>query len=532
VKPAIRKRIDAIIGSAPKDLSADQADAREMTLAQFTRWAWPLLEPGTPLVWNWHLDAICDHVEALLLNTLGKQNLMILVPPGFMKSTIVSVCAPSWKWIRRPSWRAMFASGNERVSTRDSLKRRTLIDGRPFRSTFSPQWTLSADSNQKTLFANTARGFMQALSSGQRVTGDRADDLFIDDPQDAATIQSEAERDAVARWYFEGYANRLSNMQTGHRCLIMQRLHSLDLAGLIQEREGPLWEIVTIPQTWDEKRRIVTSLGWTDPRKEDGALAFPARYPQHIVEAERVRLGRSAYASQHQQEPFDSAGEIFRPDAIQLWPAGIPLPSFKRRILSLDTAFSKKSTADYSVILELGEFDRGVMIISCLRQRLEYPQLKFAAVQLASAGGISAVLVEDKGSGQSLVQDMQQSTSLPVLPVKVDSDKITRAHVIVPTVEAGRVFAPSDAPWLEDFLNELAAFPKGKHDDQVDAFTQGVAHLILQAQWGIGSVGMGPRTDPLAGIPGYAGGLPQFENANAPKGDLAQQLKDIGIVFK
>jgi predicted phage terminase large subunit-like protein len=480
MNPALRRRVDAILSSAPNALSADQVDAREMNLAEFVKWSWPLLEPGTPLVWNWHIDAICAHVEALLLGTLGKQNLMILVPPGFMKSTIVSVCAPAWIWIKRPSWRAMFASGNERVSTRDSLKRRTLIDGRPFRSTFSPQWTLAADSNQKTLFANTLRGFMQALSSGQRVTGDRADDLFIDDPQDAATIQSEAERDAVARWYFEGYANRLSNMQTGHRCLIMQRLHSLDLAGLIQERERDDWEIVTIPQTWSESWRTVTSFGWTDPRKEEGALAFPARFPQHIVEAERVRLGRSAYAGQHQQEPFDSQGEIFRPDAIQLWPAGTPMPTFKRRILSLDTAFSIKSSADYSVMLELGEFDRGVMIISCFRARVEYPQLKMAAVHLASAGGISAVLIEDKASGQSLVQDLRQSTALPVLPVKVDSDKVTRAHVVVPSVEAGRVFAPAGAPWLEAFLNELAAFPKGAHDDQTDAFTQGVSYLLLK----------------------------------------------------
>jgi predicted phage terminase large subunit-like protein len=185
-------------------------------------------------------------------------------------------------------------------------------------------------------------------------------------------------------------------------------------------------------------------------------------------------------ASQHQQEPFDADGEIFRPDAINLWPAGTPMPKFTRRILSLDTAFSVKSTADYSVILELGEFDRGVMIISCLRQRLEYPQLKIAAVQLASTGGISAVLIEDKASGQSLVQDMRQSTRLPVLPIKVDADKVTRAHVVVPSVEAGRVFAPADATWLPEFLKELAAFPKGAHDDIVDSFTQGVAWLLLK----------------------------------------------------
>jgi len=267
----------------------------------------------------------------------------------------------------------------------------------------------------------------------------------------------------------------------------MQRLHSNDLAGLILEREGSQWEVVTIPQEFDEARRTVTSLGWVDPRKDDGELAFPIRYPKEVVEAERVRLGRSAYSSQHQQLPFDAEGEIFKPDQIQLWPANVPLPHFKRRILSLDTAFSIKSTADYSVILEMGEFERGVMVISCMRKRMEYPQLKSAAKYLGSLNGISAVLIEDKASGQSLVQDMRQSTSLPVIPVKVDADKVSRAHVCVPTVEAGRVFAPADAPWLREFLTELAAFPKGSHDDQVDAFTQGINYLIVNrrrpAQW-------------------------------------------------
>jgi predicted phage terminase large subunit-like protein len=528
MNPALRRRFGAILQNVPKAPVPGEVDPRTMSLAQFVRWSWPHLEPGTPLVWSWHIEAICTHVEALLLGTLGRQNLMILIFPGAMKSTIVDVCAPVWMWIRRPSWRAMLASGNERVSTRDSLKRRFLIDSAAFRRTFSPQWKLASDSNQKTLFGNTARGFMQALSSGQRVTGDRADSLFIDDPQDAATIHSEADRESVSRWYFEAFANRLSNMQTGSRVLIMQRLHSLDLAGLILEREPDAWEVLTIPQEWDEKRRFTSSLGWTDPRTQDGELAFEQRFPRTVVDAERTRLGRSAYASQQNQMPFDSAGELFRPDAIQLWPVGTPMPTFTRRILSLDTAFSIKSSADYSVILELGEFDRGVMVISCLRQRLEYPQLKQAAVTLASAGGISAVLVEDKASGQSLVQDLRQSTSLPVLPVKVDSDKVTRAHVVVPSVEAGRVFAPAGAPWLDDFLNELAAFPKGKHDDIVDAFTQGVSHLLLQYRVFFGSLNMRAPGDPLAGTPGYTE-RPRG-NISGPT-DLAAALRAVGCEF-
>ena len=460
-------------------LTEAQALAREWTLAQFLKAFWALLEPAAALIWNWHLDCICEHVAALLEGKLVKRNLKILCPPGLGKSSIVSVAAPVWWWVRNPESRMMFASGNERVSTRDSWKRRYLLESPEFRRTFAPQWTLADDANLKTRYQNSAHGFHQALSVGQRVTGDRADSLFIDDPQDAATVHSAAERGKVERWW-PAFANRLNDMERGTRCLIMQRLHSLDLCGYLDATEGDHWETLTILQEHDEGRRKVTSLGWTDPRQADGELLFPKRFPSPIVEIEKSRLGRSGYASQHQQEPFDASGEIFRTDSIQFWPEGAPLPTFSNRILSLDTAFSTKSSADYSVALELGQFDRGIFIVSCLRQKLEYPQLKAAAVQLAAAGGITAVLIEDKGSGMSLAQDLRQQTSLPVVPVGVTSDKITRAHTCVPTVDAGRIFVPTGAPWVADFLTELTSFPKGGHDDMCDAFTQGVSYLVAQ----------------------------------------------------
>jgi predicted phage terminase large subunit-like protein len=458
-------------------LTEQQATARRWTLAQFLRACWPILEPSTPLVWGWHLDCLCSHVSALLRGQLGKHNLILLCPPGLGKSSVISVAAPVWWWVNYPNWSAMFASGNERVSTRDSLKRRYLLESPWFHRTFAPTWSLASDANLKTRYENTRRGFHQAMTTGQRATGDRSNAIFIDDPQDGATVHSVLERAKVDRWY-PVIANRLSDMQRGTRCLIMQRLHSLDLAGWLIEHEREQWEIVTLPEEWDEGRRTVTSLGWTDPRQKDGELIFPARFPQHVIDGERQRLGRGGYASQHQQEPFDASGEIFRTDSIQFWPEGAPLPVFSNRILSLDTAFSTKSSADYSVILELGQFDRGIFIISCLRQRLEYPQLKAAALQLAAGGGIFGVLIEDKGSGISLAQDLRQQTSLPIVPVQVTADKVVRANICVPTVEGGRIFVPTGAPWVADFLSELAAFPKGSHDDMVDAFSMGVSHLV------------------------------------------------------
>ena len=459
-------------------LTPAQVAARRMSLADFTRQAWPLVEPSTPLVWSWHLDAICAHVEALLTGRLGRQNLLVMVPPGAMKSTIVSVMAPAWMWINRPGWRSVFASCNQSVSTRDSLRCRVILESVWYRRTFGIQWNFADDQNQKTIYSNTATGFRQATTTGSRVTGSRPNALFVDDPLDAADAYSKAARDDVLTWWDQAFANRLADLRKGTRCVIMQRLHADDLAGHILSSEPQRWEVLCIPQLWEASRRTTTSLGWTDPRQEDGALMFPARFPLDAIDAERARLGISGFAGQHQQRPASAEGEIFRRDCLQLVDE---VPRCRQVVISLDTAYSLKQSADYSVAVVLGEFSGGIAILDVVRARLAFPQLQGVAVELATRWQPAAVLVENKASGQSLIQALQQQTRLPIRAVDVDADKVARAHAVVPTWEAKRVFAPAGAPWLADLLEELYAFPKAAHDDQVDALVQGLRYLTQGA---------------------------------------------------
>jgi predicted phage terminase large subunit-like protein len=155
---------------------------------------------------------------------------------------------------------------------------------------------------------------------------------------------------------------------------------------------------------------------------------------------------------------------------------GQGLVAFSTTTISFDSAFKTGEENDYSVAVVLGEFERGCFILDVVRGRYAYPQLRAVMVELAAKWRPSAVLVEDKASGQSLVQDLQQNTALPVRPQKVDGDKLSRAHTCVPAWEAGRVFAQAGAPFLADLLAELTAFPKSAHDDQVDALVQGLRY--------------------------------------------------------
>ncbi len=204
---------------------------------------------------------------------------------------------------------------------------------------------------------------------------------------------------------------------------------------------------------------------------------FAERFPDDIVAAERDRLGSAGFSGQHQQEPINVEGAILRPDHLVAWPVDSPLPTFSRIVISLDAAYSTRSSADFSVALVVGEFDKGVMLLDLLRARLAYPQLRQAIIDLAARHRPHALLIEETASGQSLLQELRQATSLPVVGIRPVSDKATRAHACAPSVEAGRVFYPASAPWFPALASELVAFPRGAHDDQVDAFTQAVSYM-------------------------------------------------------
>jgi predicted phage terminase large subunit-like protein len=142
-----------------------------------------------------------------------------------------------------------------------------------------------------------------------------------------------------------------------------------------------------------------------------------------------------------------------------------------------DTAFKEKTTADYSVCSTWATTPTGIYILDVFRERLEFPELKRKAKDQFEKWRPNAVLVEDKASGQSLIQELQRDTLLPVIAVAVDRDKIARAAAVTPYVEAGKVMLPESALWVDDWIEEHAAFPAGAYDDQVDTTSMVLKYL-------------------------------------------------------
>ncbi len=508
----------AVVLTELPSLEEIRAEKARRRFAEFCRQAWHVVEPATRLVWNWHIDALCEHLEAVSAGQI--QDLLVNVPPGTMKSLTTSVFWPAWVWTRRPSWRVNYWSYADEVSIRDSVKCRTLIRSNWYRKHFiRDEWKLSADQDTKHLFQNTRFGFRGALSIGGATTGLRGDTIVIDDPLNAQEQDSKAARDAVLVAWDQGIANRLNDMQTGSRVVIMQRLHEEDLSGHLLRQGG--WEHLLLPSEFDPKRRSVTYIRknplplpspptcpadvagtepdlesqmrsdepservkfFEDPRRDPGELLFPAKFPASVLAGEKTRMGSSGYAGQHQQRPAPPEGIIFKRAWFMRWhragefiPVGVEsrlLPEkWDQEIISVDCSFKDLETSDYVAIGVWGRVGPDKFLRDQVRAKLSFTETLKKLLELISAyPRARAKLIEDKANGTAVISVLKKKIA-GVIPIEPEGGKEARAHAVSPDVEAGNVFIPLYAPWVHDYIEEMCSFPKAANDDQVDQTTQ------------------------------------------------------------
>lgn len=491
--------------------SAICAELARRSLAEFFRESWSILEPTTPLIWNWHLQAICDHVQALLEGRIPKGNLYINVPPGSSKSRIVSVCTTAWWWIDHPGWRGIYSSRNPRNVIRDSIYCRDLIESKWYQEWFQPTWRLTKDQNAKTLYRTTEGGFRQAVTSGAKVTGDRANGLFMDDMLDAAEGESKTAHLEFENFYNNAFRNRVSDMKTGTRCMIAQRLHENDPVGHVI-RSGD-WEGLVIRQEYEQEKENPhdqnskfihprpTSLGWSDPRKTPGELMDPIRFPAEQLEKEKRALGTRGYHAQHQQRPAPAEGAILKRGWFKWYQTpkgadGRPLPpaeickvlGITRVIQGVDTAQTEKTSADFTADITIGQAPSRYYVLDLFKDKIESPVVKATVIALQAKWKAAAVIIEggSSASGKAVAQSIKSSTALPVIEMPVVSDKVVGMNSVAPTVEAGTIYLPEDAPWIMEFLESLLAFPVGAHDDDCDAFRIALRYILF----GTGTTGL------------------------------------------
>jgi predicted phage terminase large subunit-like protein len=478
------------------------------SLGEFFRAGWHVLEPSTPLVDNWHIDCLCDHIQATLEDwirrqqdpgyTMGIRNLLFNVPPGTAKSRILGVYTLPWMWLRWPEFKAIYFSANPRVALRDSVYCRIVIESPWYQRTFGQTWQLSEDQNTKGLFRNTAGGFRQAVGITAKITGDRGDGLFVDDPNDPEEVLSEAARAEVNNRWDYAIANRLNDLRTSIRIGIMQRVHEDDWSGHVLAQGD--WEHICLPQEYEPHRAVTTAIGWRDPRTVEGELLFPERFPPEVLAKEKRRLGTWGYSGQHQQSPTPSEGGKFSQSWLRRWSAAGESSIILNRgdgltdrielrdcnlFCTSDSACSTKTSADYTVF-SVWAHHRGFAVTLLLdnhRARLVDPDAIHLARRIKQRWtGIACAplyfVVEENGVGLPRMQTMQRA-GLSVKGVRVSSDKWSRSQIAAVRMEAGQLYipAPGSCTWLHNWEHEILMFPNGRYDDQVDCLSLAMHHV-------------------------------------------------------
>lgn len=493
------------------------------SLAAFAKGAWPVLEPAQPLKWGWALDAICEHLEAVTDGQIT--HLLMNVPPGCMKSLLTGVLWPAWEWTlhryekndkgaeqrvyTHRSMRYLGTAHKQELALRDNLKCRRLIQSRWYQE----RWplVLTGDQNAKSKFENDATGFREAMAF-KSMTGSRGDRVILDDPLSADQANSPAELAAAATTFQEALPTRVNNEKSAI-VVIMQRLHEGDTSGIILDKALGYTHLM-LPMRFEPERRCATSIGFKDPRTKDQELLFPDRFPEKQVKALERVLGEYATAGQLQQRPTPRGGGMFKQKHLRLWPASVALPDFLYIVQSYDTAFTEDTANDPTACGVYGVFRvpatskqpayNAVMLLENWDDHLEYPEVRRKILKdwVAEYGGrkgdilhpprrADAVLIEDKGSGISLRQDLQRA-KVPIIPYNPGkADKYARASIVQPMYELGMLYvlesskkgeAGKPITWARPFTTQLHKFGPGvvTHDDYVDTFTQAMIYLRNQ----------------------------------------------------
>lgn len=457
----------------------------EQSLTNFVRLAWPVLEPGTNLVWGWSIDAICEHLEAVTRGEIKR--LLINIPPGTAKSFLVNVIWPAWEWGPKnlPYMRYISTSYSHDLAIRDNGRCRELIKSEWYQERWGDRFQFKPAQDAKTRYENTAMGFRQTSSVGASLIGHRGDRIIIDDPHSPQTAESEADRTTALQWFSETIPTRLNNMSESAIIIIMQRLHANDISGLILEKELG-YDHLCLPMEFESDHPFLskTKLHFIDPRKEDGELLWPERFPRDTVEGLKESFrswgGTYAEAGQLQQRPVAREGGMFNPENFILC-ADVPDRTVKVR--GWDLAASKDSRAAWTVgALMAMDSDGKVYIEDVIRLRGTPKEVEDAIAEAIEKDGpgVEQSLPQDPGqAGKAQKAHIASKFHGALLHFSLETgSKEDRARPLAAQVESGNVFMVR-ASWNEDFTKEASLFPAGEFKDQIDACTRAYSRLVV-----------------------------------------------------
>jgi len=435
-------------------------------LSAFIHRTFKTVAPGEQYFPNWHINAIAYHLQQCLRGDIKR--LVITLPPRSLKSIITSVALPAYALGKDPTSQIVCASYSQTLANKHARDHLAIMDSDWYQRCF-PRTQLHPKKHSESEFMTTQQGMRFSTSVGGTLTGRGGNIIIIDDPLKADEAISENSRMNCIDWYRNTLSSRLNNKSEDVMILIMQRLHEEDLAGYVLEHEG--WTHLNIPAIAEDREVIRIADDQVHVRHENDVL-HSDRDSIDILNKLKSSLGSYAFAAQYQQRPVPVEGGLVKGSWFEYYNETFEKEDGNRIVQSWDTASKAEDHNDYSVCTTWLIKKNKYYLLHVFRKRLEYPDLLKRIKIQANSHHVDVILIEDKGAGTSVLQELKRNTELNVIGIEPQGDKATRLYTVTPIIEAGRVFLKEDASWLDIYLHEMLLFPKGKHDDQVDSTSQ------------------------------------------------------------
>jgi len=500
----------------------DKYDAEERLL-NFIKLGWSVLEPGRKFVTGWHIEAVCEHLEAITHGEIKR--LVINVPPGCMKSLTTNVFWPAWEWGPRdmPTTRYVSASYSQDLTTRDNKRCRNLMNSDIYQEHWGHIFGFAGDQNAKTRYDNSKTGFKIATSVNGMGTGERGDRFIIDDPNNIKDVESEVTRESTNQWFTEVVPTRLNEPAKSAILVIMQRTHYADVSGLILARQLG-YDHLNLPMEYERGRKCfirvpmnymgpiekqkTQTVGYSksltswipagemnpdevehdtrfeemypgDPREKEGELMWPEHMPEETIEGNKEVLGSYAYNGQFQQRPVPRGGGLFNKadfNVIETCPSG------GRVVRGWDIAATQSESAAWTAGLKMRLMPNNDIIIEHVTRFRENPssvERRIKNVIMQDGLLVRQSFPQDPAAaGKIVVTSWSKSFAGYDVHFSLESgDKEFRAIPISAQVEAGNVYIVR-GPWNYDFLEEVSTFPRGLSKDQVDAMSRAYGDLL------------------------------------------------------
>ena len=290
------------------------------------------------------------------------------------------------------------------------------------------------------------------------------------------------------------FFSQAEHSDKGSVVLVMQRLHAEDLSGYLLANNSD-WQHLKIPvradktyifpnnQSYKFDEDNLEKINFNEKEcsistikkytfLEGEVLHTHRNHSDYLTKLEH-EIGSAAFAAQYMQEPIEKgcANDITFYEVI--------LEKFDYFIQSWDTAIKTSEAADYIVCTCWGVVDKtGVgehskyYLVSMIRHKFNYPELKIQLKKLSAKYCPRFILIEDKASGQQLIQDLIFDGFTNIVAIKPKLDKITRFISTIPLFQSGRVLIPNMSNFKSVFITEVTSFPNSKNDDIVDSVSQ------------------------------------------------------------